>query len=272
MRLSVTFSSVIRFLLHSYGEFSQKMKMQPSVWPHFDLLFVHSGHLDMRVAGRGRVRLGKGEGVLLFPNTPFAPYDRQSQAQASVQHFSLDDQGDLPAPYDILAGRSQGAILRQGPMNQQLEDDIRRAMSLAVAEPSPMLRLMREALLTLILGEFLSTPLADPASDQSLTTLMKWAEAQDLRQMNVVALAEKMGLSTSALRRRFLKETHLGPNQFLLNLRMNEAARMLRESALPVKEIAMRTGYGSSVAFHAAFRKNKGETPRDYRQNHRAVG
>lgn len=265
-------SCVIRFLLHSYGEFSQQMTMKPSEWSHFDLLFVHSGRLEMRIEEKGRVSLGKGDGVLLFPNTPFSPCDQKFKARASVQHFSLENEAKLPPPFNQLAGRSKAAIIRQGPQNKQLEADIDRAMKLAVAEDSPMLQLMREALLTLILGEFLTKPLPDPSADRRVATLMKWAEHQDPSQLCVSALARKVNLSTSGLRRRFLEETHLSPNKFLLNLRMNEASRLLRETALPVKEIALRTGYGSSVAFHAAFRKAKGKTPTGFRKNFRVTG
>lgn len=228
--------------------------------------------MEMRIEGRGRVSLGQGEGVLLFPHTAFAPYGQQYQAKASVQHFSLDEGVDLPAPFDVLAGRSEAAVVRQGPRNLQLEADIERAMSLAVAEPSPMLALMREALLTLILGEFLTTPLPDPCTDRRVATLMKWAEGQAIDQLSVGHLAEKVNLSPSGLRRRFLNEVRLTPNQFLLNLKMNESSRLLRETALPVKEIARRVGYGSSVAFHAAFRRLKGETPSSYRKGHRTTG
>lgn len=246
--------------------------MQRSVWSHFDLLFVHSGRLDMRIEGKGHVSLGKGEAVLLFPNTPFSLSKQKFQAHASVQHFSLEDEAHLPAPFNQLVGRSKAVIVRQGPRNKQLEADVARAMQLAVAESSPMLQLMREALLTLILGEFLTKPLPDPSVDKRVDTLMKWAAHQDLRELSVQSLAEKINLSTSGLRRRFLAETNLSPSKFLLNLRISEASRLLRETALPVKEIAMRTGYGSSVAFHAAFRTAKAETPTSYRKNHRAVG
>lgn len=246
--------------------------MKPSVWPHFDLLYIHSGRMEMRIEGKGRVSLGAGEGILLFPHTPFSPYGQQQQAKASVQHFSLENDTALPPPFDVLSGRSKAAIVRQGPRNCQLEADVERAMALAVAEPSPMLPLMREALLTLILGEFLTKPLPDPSADRRVASLMKWAEAQDLRNLSVVALAQKVNLSTSGLRRRFLNETRLTPNQFLLNLKVNEACRLLRETALPIKEIALRTGYSSAVAFHAAFRKARGETPSGYRKGHRTSG
>jgi len=263
---------VIRFLLHSYGEFSPRMSMRASSWPHFDLLYIHEGHLEMQVDSMGRVQLGAGEGILLFPNTHFAPYGKTSQAKASVQHFSLGDSGELPPPFNLLTGRTNAAILRRGLPNRQLEDDIKRSMDLALAEHSPMLQLMREALLTLVLAEFLQTTLPDPKSGKNTESLTRWAEGQSLADLNVEKLATQAGVTTSGLRRRFLNELQITPQQYLLNLRINEAARLLRETAFPIKEIASRVGYSSAVSFHNAFKKRRSESPGSYRKNHRTVG
>lgn len=263
---------MIEFLLHSYGEFNKRSEMKPAVWPHFDLLFIHEGRLDLMISGKGRVSLGAGEGVLLFPQTSFSPFGRQSKARASVQHFSLGDGADLPAPFDVLAGKTHAAILRKGARNSQLEADVERALALAVSESSPVLQLMREALLTLILGEFLRTTLPNPATDRTTTGLVKWAESQPLDSLNVGALAEKSGITASGLRRRFLKDLQITPQRYLLQLRLNEAARLLRETTLPIKEIASRLGYSSNVAFHNAFKNSRKQTPRQYRLGNRPKG
>ncbi|MGB0774601.1 MAG: helix-turn-helix domain-containing protein [Akkermansiaceae bacterium] len=246
--------------------------MKASVWPHFDLLYLHDGSLEMEVEGRGLLSLAAGEGVLLFPNTPFRPYGKSSRVKASVQHFSLDDATNLPAPFDVLIGHSMGSVVRQGPRNDRLESDITRSMELATAAPTPMLPLMREALLTLILGEFLQTTLPDPAQNKHTDALTAWAEGQSMAKLSVETLADRAGITPSGLRRRFLTDIKITPQQYLVNLRINEAARLLRETSMPIKEIAQRVGYGSAVAFHNAFRKARQETPGSYRKNHRTVG
>ncbi|MFC4992232.1 helix-turn-helix transcriptional regulator [Rubritalea tangerina] len=260
---------MIEFLLHSYGEFNKQSVMHPAVWPHFDLLFIHEGRLDLMITGKGRVSLGAGEGVLLFPQTAFSPFGRKSEARASVQHFSLGDGQGLPEPFTILAGKTHASIVRKGPRNPQLEADIERALALAVAEPTPMTQLMRESLLTLILGEFLRATVPNPARETSTSGIVKWAETQSLDTLSVEVLAAKSGLTPSGLRRRFLKDLKVTPQSYLLRLRLNEAARLLRETTLPLKEIATRLGYSSNVAFHNAFKKSRQQTPREYRMGHR---
>ncbi len=47
--------------------------------------------------------------------------------------------------------------------------------------------------------------------------------------------------------------------------RMTIAARLLRESDLPLRTVARRTGYSSDIAFAAAFKREYGITPGHYR-------
>ena len=87
---------MIEFLLHAYGEFSPRQPLKRIRWPHFDLLFIHEGRLSMDVATLGEVALHAGDGILLFPETWFAPHENRSRARASVQHFSLTSGDTLP--------------------------------------------------------------------------------------------------------------------------------------------------------------------------------
>lgn len=246
--------------------------MKASSWPHFDLLYVHEGAVEMQVAGVGRVSLHVGEGILLFPGTNFAPFGDSSQAKASVQHFLLGSEEVLPPPFDMLAGRSRAAIVRRGVVNEQLDADIVRAMALAVCESTPMLQLMREALLTLILGEFLNATLPDPKKAGSMGAIIEWMRGQTLAELTVERIAQSVGITSSGLRRRFLRDLGMTPQQYLVGQRINEAARMLRETSMPIKEVGFRVGYGSAVSFNSAFRKARDETPGSYRRSHRTAG
>ena len=54
---------------------------------------------------------------------------------------------------------------------------------------------------------------------------------------------------------------------YLRKKRISEAKRLLRETELPVSEIAHRVGYDSHSQFSAMFRTNEGQSPMMYRQN-----
>ncbi len=57
--------------------------------------------------------------------------------------------------------------------------------------------------------------------------------------------------------------------QLLTRIRIENAERLLRDTAMPVADIAAVVGYESSEHFIRTFRKHTGETPSAYRQRKR---
>ncbi|MEM6578404.1 MAG: helix-turn-helix domain-containing protein [Pseudomonadota bacterium] len=83
-------------------------------------------------------------------------------------------------------------------------------------------------------------------------------------------VARSLALSRRTLSRR-LREADLS-FQVLRNLvRMRLAARELRDSDMPIGEIAWRLGYSTQTSFSTAFRRETGQSPSAYRQNARNV-
>jgi len=265
---------MLKLLLHSYGEFSPSQPLVHTVWPHYDLLFIHEGSLKMQVAGIGSITLQAGDGILLFPETAFSPHGKNSKAKASVQHFSLSESVALPPPYSKLQREKSGAVVYRGGASQYLEADIHRSMEWARLPESAERTTMRQALLTIILGEFLQlqwkTVSVDCASDQA--SLLEWASHQPLAELSVEALAEAAGVSEPTLRRQFLANGGISPREVIVRMRMNEAKRLLTETSTPLKEIANRVGYGSAIAFNNSFKRSVAITPGEYRRRNRPRG
>ncbi|MFL6056194.1 MAG: AraC family transcriptional regulator [Actinoallomurus sp.] len=79
-------------------------------------------------------------------------------------------------------------------------------------------------------------------------------------------LAAHVGLSRATLARRFTALTGQPPMAYLTWWRMTTAARLLRESDLPLLAIARQVGYGSPYAFSHAFKRQFGLPPGVYRE------
>jgi AraC family transcriptional regulator, transcriptional activator of pobA len=77
--------------------------------------------------------------------------------------------------------------------------------------------------------------------------------------------AEELGVTTGTLSRTLTKLTGRTTKQLILDRLMLEAVRLLRFSDLSVKEIAARLGFGDQFAFSKAFKRQRGESPLDYR-------
>jgi AraC-like DNA-binding protein len=80
-------------------------------------------------------------------------------------------------------------------------------------------------------------------------------------QFSVDRLAEEMNLSTRQLMRKLRALTGETPANMIRRMRMEEAARLLAEGELSVKEVSAQVGYRSTPSFTRAFREVHGEAP-----------
>ena len=82
-------------------------------------------------------------------------------------------------------------------------------------------------------------------------------------------MTKRVNISISHLNRLFKAETGLSPLQFLREMRLDEAANLLKSSFLSVKEIRVSTGLRDKSTFIKDFKKKYGMTPSDYRKSDR---
>jgi AraC-like DNA-binding protein len=79
-------------------------------------------------------------------------------------------------------------------------------------------------------------------------------------------LAERVGISRSALAQRFTDLIGQPPMQYLTRWRMTIAAQRLRGEPVSIARLAADTGYDSEAAFNRAFKRELGETPAAWRR------
>ncbi|MDD5349333.1 MAG: AraC family transcriptional regulator [Chthoniobacteraceae bacterium] len=94
-----------------------------------------------------------------------------------------------------------------------------------------------------------------PVIESALSYLGKhWA-----REVDFEALAAKLGVGHRHFRRLFQEATGLAPHQYLLNLRLNHAKRLL--ATLPVAEVAAQVGFSDPLYFSRLFKRKVGVAP-----------
>ena len=84
-------------------------------------------------------------------------------------------------------------------------------------------------------------------------------------ELDMATLAGLVGLSASALHRRFKAQYGLSPMRYLAEQRMERAARLLAKDDMPLAELGLSVGYGDQSAFTRAFRRRHGVPPARYR-------
>lgn len=86
----------------------------------------------------------------------------------------------------------------------------------------------------------------------------------------VARLAEVSAVSPAHFARSFKLAFGLPPHRYLLSRRIERAVALLRDTDLPVTEIAARTGWASLGTFGRIFRDITGDSPGNVRERERA--
>lgn len=85
----------------------------------------------------------------------------------------------------------------------------------------------------------------------------------------IADFASGIGLSQRALEMMFQRQIGLSPGAYFLNLRLEEARRLVLDTGLSAQVISLRTGFSSQATFARAFRRAYGMSARDLRRLHR---
>lgn len=87
----------------------------------------------------------------------------------------------------------------------------------------------------------------------------------------VFRLAEVSGVSEAHFARSFKAAFGVPPHRYLLTRRIERAAALLRDTDLPITDIAFETGWNSLGTFGRIFRDITGENPSELRRREKAV-
>jgi AraC family transcriptional regulator len=93
-----------------------------------------------------------------------------------------------------------------------------------------------------------------------------WLEANFKEAVNLEDAARQAGLSPFHFLRVFSKVVGVTPHQYLLRLRLREAARLLAEGSRPVTDVAFDAGFADLSNFVRTFRRAAGLPPRAFRK------
>ncbi len=89
-----------------------------------------------------------------------------------------------------------------------------------------------------------------------------------MRKINLSDLAEVSCLSVSALERRFKKFLFKTPNQYICEVRLENARRLLVETTLPVALVADQSGFPDPSYFSRKFYRAFSQLPSEFRASY----
>ncbi|UUU37365.1 AraC family transcriptional regulator [Streptomyces sp. CA-210063] len=102
--------------------------------------------------------------------------------------------------------------------------------------------------------------------DPRIGTALSLMHEEPHRDWTVESLARTVTMSRPAFARQFKEVVGLTPLAYLSRVRIDLAARLLRDTDNPVGDIAQAVGYRSEFAFSRAFSREQGIAPGRYRR------
>lgn len=99
-----------------------------------------------------------------------------------------------------------------------------------------------------------------------LVRMMTYIKEHLSEKIELAAIAEHVNVSRTYASAIFREELGVTISDFILQERMREAERMLRETDLPISEISGRLAFCSQSYFTKRFTETKGVTPIEYRR------
>jgi transcriptional regulator GlxA family with amidase domain len=112
-----------------------------------------------------------------------------------------------------------------------------------------------------------SVSLASQASEMmSIRELQIWIAEHLAARLSVDDLARRMAMSVRHFERVFTREVGTTPSQYVLQMRVEAARRLLERTNHGLKQVAAAVGFGSEDVMRRAFVRLLGITPRAYRE------
>lgn len=109
----------------------------------------------------------------------------------------------------------------------------------------------------------------ESADDKLLNRILAVVNANlSNSDLNIDMICTEVGISRVHLHRKMKELTNQTPHDFIRNLRLKQAARLLSRKGQNITEVMYRCGFNSTTSFSTMFKKMYGQSPREYMKDH----
>ncbi|WP_214628486.1 helix-turn-helix domain-containing protein [Paenibacillus agaridevorans] len=233
--------------------------------------YVYSGEGVLEYAGTSRL-LVPGELFQLWPGHPMRVVSSREKPLAFYSYLfryrvanweqgtlsSEESSGPLPLKLGSAGGRKQ-----------EVEAEFRKTYEFWSAKESGYdWHVKLQLLNTLRLLQSLETSRdTDSSGKQAVQRAIERMKADFAQPLTRSDLAEAAAVSPGYFSSLFKAHTGISPIPYLNKIRIDYAKQLLRDTSVPVKEIAEQCGFEDSFYFSRLFHLDTGMSPRDYRNS-----
>lgn len=103
-------------------------------------------------------------------------------------------------------------------------------------------------------------------STENFSKILQSMKDRVAENISVKQLAEESHMSERSFRSMFLKYTGITPKQYLIKVKMQNAAQILQTSDFSINKVSEKLGYSSPFQFSRDFKKFYGVSPNSFRK------
>lgn len=102
---------------------------------------------------------------------------------------------------------------------------------------------------------------------EEIKSVMEYVKENAEREISLDEMAKQANMSKGNLCREFKKAMQMTPFEYLTQVRISKGCELLKNTELPICEIAGMCGFNSFSYFTKVFKERMGVAPKKYRQN-----
>jgi len=254
--------------------------------PELEIMLVEEG-TGMRFVGDSVERFESGDLVFYGSNIPHLYrsdaiyYERESrlQSKATVVYFKEDFLGqrfwDMPdvLPVKKFLSLAQRGVKFKGETRKVLEkeiskldernDGIEKIIALLT-----ILKIMSESKEYDLLSSNAFTRYVEEDDCVRINRVYQYIMDNYTENPSLQQVSEVANMSTTAFCRYFKSRTNKTYTQFLNEIKIGNACKLLVDDAQSISQICFQIGFNNFTHFNSQFKKIMGVTPREYQHRH----
>ena len=246
-------------LVNCAGFSCQVVRTKSSRYDYY-LMYVTDGEMNFALNSvKGTIRSGQ---FMLIP--PETVYFFKTPENKTVSYFWLHFTGSQAENF-LIKCRLNPCRLYDAGLHQTLFDLWRKMWSELILQDS-LFNEVSTSLLKEILSYFSRYAHSNSIS-QVFSKSIVYIHENYSGDISVSELAEKENLCLTSYRKQFREVFGVTAKEYIIDVRLNHASRLLLESDMKTKEIAATVGYSDVYYFSRIFKKKLGVSPSAFRKN-----
>ncbi|MEO6286078.1 MAG: helix-turn-helix domain-containing protein [Dyadobacter sp.] len=256
--------------------------------PELELIHIEQGS-GTQFVGDNIQNFQSGDLLLIGPNLPHywrcdeKYFQRESKlyAQATVVHFSEDIFGkaflELPENKAIseLLFKAKLGMKLSGEGTEKVKELLRNLLNQTSGNPVISLLQILETLAQCSEVKLLSNTQYQHEYDQydtdRINQIYQYSISHFQKKISIEEISEVANISPHSFCRYFKSRSRKTYSQFLLELRIGHACKLLSETKLPVAQICFESGFNNFANFNKYFKVHTGKSPLLYQKEFRKI-